>query len=290
MDSQSAYVHACKIRRSDSQCFIFGQHVNERLLSRLAGLRRKTASYPGSMSLEKVPTRSTRSTASMISLERSTHTLSPLQPPHPTRSSGMQVKAMAWKPGDDCTVRTTPRRPYDAWRSFSKFRTHRDASESRIQDLRWRTGSLRNVNTRCSLTVTDDRPCQASDDSLVAAMFRLMQKNLEETVKFTNEDEGFQKLFDRLLAYSSTKQSVKMSENMRQTRRDDPMDVDALSKGKSKRKSKKSNVGSGKGNKGQNQMTTPVTAERSGQETKEAARAKEAKERKAKARAKAKAS
>ena len=122
----------------------------------------------------------------------------------------------------------------------------------------------------------DDRPCQASDDSLVAAMFRLMPKNLEETLKFTNEDEGFQELFDRLLAYSRTKQSVKMSQNKRQTRRDDPMDVDALSKGKSKGKSKTGNVGSGKGNKGQNQMTTPVTAERRGQETKEAARAKEA--------------
>ena len=54
---------------------------------------------------------------------------------------------------------------------------------------------------------------------------------------FTNEDEGFQELFDRLLAYSSTKQSVKMSENKRQTRRDDPMDVDAL------------------GNKGQNHIS-----------------------------------
>ena len=38
------------------------------------------------------------------------------------------------------------------------------------------------------------RPCQASDDSLVAGMFRLMPKNLEETVMFTNEDEGFQEL------------------------------------------------------------------------------------------------
>ena len=39
---------------------------------------------------------------------------------------------------------------------------------------------------------------------------------------FTNEDDGFQELFDRLLACSSTKQSVKMSESKRQTRRDDP--------------------------------------------------------------------
>ena len=79
-----------------------------------------------------------------------------VQPTHPTRSSGMQVKAMAWKPGDDCTASATPRRPCDAWQPFSMFRTHRDASELRIWDLRWRTGSQRNVSTRCSLTVTDD--------------------------------------------------------------------------------------------------------------------------------------
>merc|ERR1719284_991219 len=61
-------------------------------------------------------------------------------------------------------------------------------------------------------TDRNGRPCQASDDTLVAAMFRLMPKSLEETVMFANENEGFQELFDRLLAYSSTKQSVRMSE------------------------------------------------------------------------------
>ena len=83
-------------------------------------------------------------------------------------------------------------------------------------------------------TDRNGRPCQASDDSFVAAMFMLMPKNPEETVIFTNRDEGSQELFDRLLARSSTKQSVNVSENRRQTRRDDPMDVDAHSKGKSK--------------------------------------------------------
>ena len=58
-------------------------------------------------------------------------------------------------------------------------------------------------------TDRNGRPCQASDDSLVAAMFRLMPTSLEETVMFTNEDEGFQELFERLLACSSTEQSVK---------------------------------------------------------------------------------
>ena len=66
---------------------------------------------------------------------------------------------------------------------------------------------------------------------------------------FANEDEGFQELFDRLLAYSSTKQSIKMSEIKRQNRRDGPMEVDALSKGK--RKGKKCSSASGKV-KGQN--------------------------------------
>ena len=36
----------------------------------------------------------------------------------------------------------------------------------------------------------DGRPCQSSDDSFVAALFRLMPKSLEETVVFAKEDEG----------------------------------------------------------------------------------------------------
>ena len=106
-------------------------------------------------------------------------------------------------------------------------------------------------------TDRNGRPCQASDDSLVAAMFRLMPKSLEETVMFTNEDEGFQELFDRLLAYNSTKQSVKMSEIRRQNRRDDPMDVDALSKGKRK-KGQERLLWLWKGSKGQNNTSNVV--------------------------------
>ena len=84
-------------------------------------------------------------------------------------------------------------------------------------------------------TDRNGRPCQASDDSLVAAMFRLMP-SLEENVIFANEDEGLQELYDRLLANSSTKQSIQKSESKKTTRKDDPMDVDALSKGSRKRK------------------------------------------------------
>ena len=85
-------------------------------------------------------------------------------------------------------------------------------------------------------------------------MFKLMLKCLEETVMFTNEDESFQELFDRLLAHSSTKQSVKMNEFRKQSWRDDPMDVHALSREKKKEKGKKGPGGSGKGNKDQNHM------------------------------------
>ena len=99
-------------------------------------------------------------------------------------------------------------------------------------------------------TDRNGRPCQASDDSLVAAMFRLMPKSLEETVMFANEDEGFQELYDRLMAYSSTKQSITMSESKKTTRKDDRVDVDGLSKGKSKGKGKKGSSGKGQSSKG----------------------------------------
>ena len=58
-------------------------------------------------------------------------------------------------------------------------------------------------------------------------------------------------MFDRLLAYNSTKQSIQMSESKRPSRKDDPMDVDALSKGSGKGNPK----GKGKKVKGQNHMS-----------------------------------
>ena len=57
-------------------------------------------------------------------------------------------------------------------------------------------------------TDRNGRPCQASHDSLLAAMFQLVWRRL----MLPNEDEGFQELFDRLLAHNSTKQSVTVSE------------------------------------------------------------------------------
>ena len=62
---------------------------------------------------------------------------------------------------------------------------------------------------------------------------------------------GDEELYDRLLAYSSTKQSIQMGESKKTTRKDDPMDVGALSKGSGKGKSK----GKGKKEKGQNHMS-----------------------------------
>ena len=64
---------------------VIWHHVNGKSLSKVADLRRETASYTGLEKVEKVPMRRTRSTRSMISLESSTHTLSLSQPTQPTR-------------------------------------------------------------------------------------------------------------------------------------------------------------------------------------------------------------
>ena len=69
---------------------------------------------------------------------------------------------------------------------------------------------------------------------------------------FANEDEGFQELCDRLLAYSSTKQSITVSESKKTTRKDDPMEQRKVGKGK------KGSSGKGKGSKGQNNTSNVV--------------------------------
>ena len=139
---------------------------------------------------------------------------------------------MAWKPGDDC--------PDIVHETCGELQQVQNPPRcERVEDLgpareKW----LPKKRQYEMFTDRNGRPCQASDDTLVAAMFRLMPKSLEESVMFANEDEGFQELYDRLLAYSSTKQSIQMSEN-KATRMYDPMDVDALSKGKSKGKARR---------------------------------------------------
>ena len=74
-------------------------------------LRRETALYLGSLSLENKATKTNRATTLLSLLESSMLTLSPSQPAHPTEMFGTLEKEMAWQPGDDCTVSTTPRRP-----------------------------------------------------------------------------------------------------------------------------------------------------------------------------------
>ena len=71
----------------------------------------------------------------------------------------------------------------------------------RVEDLGTALEDWLSKKRQCEMfTDRNGRPCQASDDSLVAAMFRLMPKSLEETVVFANEDEGFEELYDRLYA------------------------------------------------------------------------------------------
>ena len=61
-------------------------------------------------------------------------------------------------------------------------------------------------------------------------------------------------MYGRLLAYSGTQQSIRMIESEETTEKDDPIDVDALSKGKWK----KGSSGKGKGSKGQNNTNNVV--------------------------------
>ena len=60
----------------------------------------------------------------------------------------------------------------------------------RVEDLGAALEDWLSKKRHCeTFTDRNGRPCQASNDSLVAAMFWLMPKNLEETVMFANEDE-----------------------------------------------------------------------------------------------------
>ena len=86
-------------------------------------------------------------------------------------------------------------------------------------------------------TDKEGRPCRVSDDSLIAAMFKLMPKSLEETVMFKSEEyESFEVLFDHLTSFASTKHSLKLESYDRKMANPDDMDIGALgsSKGKGK--------------------------------------------------------
>ncbi|CAK0827035.1 unnamed protein product, partial [Prorocentrum cordatum] len=79
-------------------------------------------------------------------------------------------------------------------------------------------------------TDRDGQPCKVSEDSLIAAMYRLAPADLETQLMFNAaEDETFADIFNRLSSYASTKHSLKLDAKQRNTRRGpDDMDVGAL--------------------------------------------------------------
>lgn len=90
-------------------------------------------------------------------------------------------------------------------------------------------------------------PCTVSEDSLMAALYRLMPSSLEEAVMFRAEDyPSFSDLFDKLSTYASTKHSLFLTQRDlgggggRSSNKPDPnaMDVSAMAKGKGKEKGK----------------------------------------------------
>lgn len=93
---------------------------------------------------------------------------------------------------------------------------------------------------------TDQRgkACRISDDSLMAAMYKLMPSSLEQQVMFHSDDyDSFEDLYDKLVSFASTKHSLKMSDrpvgSNKKTEASTAMEVDALT-----------NKGKGKGFKG----------------------------------------
>ena len=233
MSGLTKYIHACKDSGIKFSLLQLGQHVNERLSSRLADLRRGFAPWIDVFGIGADEENQIDGShvfvgkfyAYLVSFTTDASN-------RIVRNAGEGNGLEAWK---------RPHSEYDPTSSMRRVAILQQVQNpprcQRVEDLGpaledWLSKKRQNE----VFTDRNGRPCQASDDSLVAAMFRLMPKNLEETVMFTIEDEGFQEVFERLLAYSSTKQSVKMSESRRQTRRDDPMDVGAQSKRKSKGK------------------------------------------------------
>ena len=89
-------------------------------------------------------------------------------------------------------------------------------------------------------TDRDGNPCRVSEDSLMAALYKLMPESLEEAVMFRSEDyPSFNDLFDKLTSYASTKHSLFLTKRDLQShssssaKKDpDAMDIGAMSKGK----------------------------------------------------------
>lgn len=91
----------------------------------------------------------------------------------------------------------------------------------------------------------DGNPCRVSEDSLMAALYKLMPPSLEEAVMFRSEDyPTFTDLFDKLSSFASTKHSLFLSQrdmgSSSVASKKDPnaMDIGAIGKGKAKDKGK----------------------------------------------------
>ena len=57
-----------------------------------------------------------------------------------------------------------------------------------------------------SFTDRDGKECTVGEDSLVAAMHKLMPKALEDQIVLTGEDESFEELFERFRYVPPTRQ------------------------------------------------------------------------------------
>lgn len=72
-------------------------------------------------------------------------------------------------------------------------------------------------------------PCRVSNDSLIAAMYKIMPKSLEESLMLRSDEfDSFDVLFDRLVAYAGTKHSISMKDSAPKQKGPDDMDIDAL--------------------------------------------------------------
>ena len=79
-----------------------------------------------------------------------------------------------------------------------------------------------------SFTDRDGRECTVGEDSLIAAMHKLMPKALEDQIVLSGDDGSFEDLFDRLMTFSSNKAALKLtqsSDKRHDSRKDDPMNV-----------------------------------------------------------------
>ena len=81
-------------------------------------------------------------------------------------------------------------------------------------------------------TDKNGQSCRVADDSLLAAIYKLMPKTLEEQVLVkADEYDDFEELYRTLGSFAITKHSLKMHDKPVKTKQvNEPMEVDALGK------------------------------------------------------------